>query len=144
MGKNTRGATKQQTNDERTSRNGWESSKQSELIYILVAWKIRKHLTRVQSLLSDVIDFEGFLPFATLFEPDDWKEAYPESYESDELRKAAGVSFPPSLRSPPRSFQSSSGRFNIFWQNLRTTGGKQIFQIMEGSRLTLHTPTAYQ
>jgi len=51
----------------------------------------------VQSLLSDVIDVEGFLPFAALLGPDDWKEAYPESYESDEVRFVLNASFPESL-----------------------------------------------
>ena len=54
--------------------------------YNFVAWKTRKRLTRVQSLLSDVIDFEGFLPFAVLFGLDGWKEEYPESEESEEVR----------------------------------------------------------
>jgi hypothetical protein len=54
--------------------------------YTFVAWKTRKHLTRVQSLLSEVIDLECFLPLATIVGFDDGKEEYPESHESDEVR----------------------------------------------------------
>lgn len=75
-----------------------------------VAWKIRKHLTRVLSLLSVVNDLEAFLSFVTLNVMDDW-DAYPESCESDEVRQMGGVSLPDF---PQNSFQSSSGRSNNF------------------------------
>jgi hypothetical protein len=50
-------------------------------LYTFVVWKIRKHLTRVESLLSGVNDV---LPFPLTVLGD--CEAYPESNESDEVR----------------------------------------------------------